>query len=111
MPIIIPYAFFDAPQVINPAVTPIPAASALPLQIIADSGINYGVGITFIDSTGDFIGVYTGRVGFEQLICIIGNGVSSQSWGTFPPHSRVSLRSMENQAITGGTLTGALFTA
>ena len=106
----LPIAFFDPPQVINATVTPIPAASGTPLQIIADSGINVGVGVQYMDTTGDFIGVYIGKAGHEILACIIGNGVSSQAWASFPPHSRISLRAMANVAITNGALTGCLVT-
>lgn len=107
----IPIAFFDPPLVINCAVTPIPASASNPLQVIADTGINVGVGIFFIDTTGDFIGVYVGAVGLEILACVIGNGLSAISWGKFPPRSRVSLRSMVNSQITGGSLQGVVVTA
>jgi hypothetical protein len=106
----IPFAFFDPPVVIDTQVTPIPASTSAPLQVIADSGVNIGIGISYIDMTNAFIGVYVGIRGHEQLICIIGNGISSIAWGRFPPNSRVCLRAMENLAITNGQLSGSLVT-
>jgi len=108
-----PFAFFDPPQVLDASVTPIPPASSAPLQVIADSGTQIGVGIIFSDNTGQFIGVYIGAAGFEQLLCIIGNGVTSVApvFSRFPPHTRVSLRAMANHPISEGLMTAALVTA
>jgi hypothetical protein len=110
MAYVIPTVFFDAPQVIDTTVTPIPGSGSAPLQVIADSGINYAVGINYTDTTGDFIGVYSGAAGSEVLICVIGNGLSGQGWllSKLVPHSRVSLRSMKAAAITNGLLTGVM---
>ncbi len=103
-----PIAFFDSPEIINTTVTPIPGSGSAPLQVIADSGNKSAVAIDYIDTTGDFIGVYLGKVGQERLLCIIGNGQNSRAWGVFAAHSRVSLRSMTASAITNGTLAGTL---
>lgn len=103
-----PIVFFDSPEIINTTVTPIPAASSSPLQVIADSGFKSAVAIDYVDTTGDFIGVYLGKAGFETLLCIIGNGQTKRAWGVFPAHSRVSLRSMTNTPITNGNLVGTL---
>src|ERR1700759_2054790 len=88
---VIPIAFFDLPQVIDCTVTPIPPISDDPLQVVADTGLNTGVGIQYVDSTGDFIGVYLGAPGFEKLICVVGNGGSGQNWARIPSGSRISL--------------------
>lgn len=103
-----PIAFFDSPEIVNCSVTPIPGSGSLPLQVIADSGFRSAVAIDYMDTTGDFIGVYLGAAGFETLLCIIGNGQTTRSWGVFPAHSRVSLRSMTTSSITNGTIVGAL---
>ena len=108
MPLATPYKFFDPPQVLNAVITSIPASSNPPLQVIADSGIDLGIGVQYTDTTGDFIGVYTGAVGQEVLACIIGNGISSIAWAFIQPRSRISLRSMVNTAITSGSLSGVL---
>lgn len=104
MAYVIPISFFDPPQVLDTAITAIPAASASPLQVIAQTGLNVGVGVQYNDTTGMFIGVYIGAAGHETLVCIIGNGLSSQSWGKIPPGSRVSLRAMDNTPINVGML-------
>ena len=103
-----PIAFFDAPQVLNAYVTPIPGSGSSPLQVIIDTGIRSGVAIDYLDTTGDPIGVYLGSPGSEKLLCIIGNGQTNRAWGVFPAHSRVSLRSMTASSITNGTLTGTV---
>lgn len=103
-----PIAFFDAPHILNAAVTPIPGSGSLPLQVIADSGFKSGVAIDYIDTTGEFIGVYTGIIGSETLRCIIGSGQNNRAWSVFAAHSRVSLRSMTVSSITAGTLVGTL---
>lgn len=102
-----PICFFDA-KVLNCTITPIPSNASLPLQVIADSGFRSAVAIDYIDTTGDFIGVYLGAPGEETLLCIIGNGLAHRAWGVFTAHSRVSLRSMTTSAITTGTLVGSL---
>lgn len=104
----IPIAFFDPPIVLDTSVTPIPASSQLPLQVIANTGVSTGVGINYNDTTGDFIGVYIGPSGSEQLLCVIGNGLTSQGWAKVPPNSRISLRSMRNTSITSGLLQGVI---
>jgi hypothetical protein len=103
-----PTVYFDAPKVLSAAVTLIPKSSSPPLQIIADSGNYENVGMDFRDSTDEFIGVYIGGAGEEQLSCIVGGGISGMAFGIFPPHSRVSLRAMENTDITNGKITGNL---
>lgn len=104
----IPIAFFDTPPVIDTSVTPIPALSAAPLQVISNTGVNIGVGINYNDTTGEFIGVYIGLPNQEILVCIIGNGLSSQAWGKFPAYSRVSIKSVKNTPITFGLLQGVI---
>lgn len=103
-----PIAFFDAPEIVNCSVTPIPGSGSLPLQVIADSGFKSAVAIDYIDTTGDYIGVYLGSVNSEKLLCIIGGGLNTRAWGVFPAHSRVSLRSMTASSITNGLLVGTL---
>lgn len=103
-----PIAFFDSPEIIDTTVTPIPGAGDPPLEVIADSGFRSAVAMDYIDTTGEFIGVYLGTIGHERLLCIIGNGLTSRAWGVFAAHSRVSLRSMNAVSITHGALVGTL---
>ena len=100
-----PIAFIDSPEILNCNVTPIPANSGSPLQVIADTGARSSGGIEYIDTTGDFMGVFIGVSGLEVLLCIIGNGLAHKVTCFIPPHSRVSLRSMTATAITNGELT------
>ncbi len=103
---LIPYKFFDPPIVLDCSVTPIPASGSSTLQVIADTGIVTGIGITFHDNTGAMIGVYVGAT----LVTVIGSGVSNVGWCKIPPHSAISLRNMANVAIPSGTLQAALVT-
>lgn len=86
-------------------VTPIPGSGSLPLQVIANSGVKAAYGISFLDTSGDFIGLYTGIPGSETLRCIIGGGITSKEPVVIASNSRVSLRSMTATAITNGYLT------
>lgn len=104
MNIFLPLAFFDPPQVLNASVTNIPGSASLPLQVIADLGPKASYAIEYIDTTGDFIGVYTGDPGQEELFSIIGGGVTSTIYGVITCHSRVSLRSMSTSPITNGSI-------
>lgn len=104
----LPIAFFDAPEILNAFVTPIPGSGSLPLQVIFDSGTKSAVAMDYIDTTGEFIGVYIGAPGEEVLRCIIGNGLTKRAWGVFAAHSRVSLRSMTASSITNGKLVATL---
>lgn len=100
-----PIAFMDN-KLLDMTVTPIPDSGSLPLQVIADSGFKSAVRVDFIDTSGDFIGVYLGVAASETLLCIIGGGVGcGWAFGVFAAHSRVSLRSMTTTPITAGKLT------
>jgi hypothetical protein len=100
-----PIAFFDPPHVLQANVSNIPGTASSPLQVIADIGFKASYAIDYIDTTGDYIGVYTGPAGHEVLNCIIGGGLSNRAWSVIPAKSRVSLRSMTASSITNGQLT------
>lgn len=102
---IFPIAFMDAPQVLSASVTNIPASGDAPLQVVADLGVRAAYAIDYIDTTGDYIGVYTGDPGSEVLKTIVGGGLNTRAWIVIPAKSRVSLRSMTSNAITNGSLT------
>ena len=108
---LVAYCFFDPPQILDTSLAPfnIPANSDGFLQVIADTGVNTGTGVSYIDTTGELIGVYVGASGHEKLLCMIGNGQSGDAWAKILPHSRISLRAMLNQAITNGKLGASLF--
>lgn len=104
-----PVAFMDAPQVLNATVTNIPGSGSSPLQIIANTGNQIAYAIEYIDSTGDYIGVYTGTPGNEVLKTIIGGGAAHSTVRVLiPVSSRLSLRSITASAITGGYVSMSL---
>ncbi len=98
-------AFIDPPAILNCNVTHIPGSASLPLQVVADTGPRSSGSIAYIDTTGDFMGVYIGSSGNETLLCIIGNGLAHTVTTAITPHSRISLRSMTASAITNGNVT------
>ena len=100
-----PVAFFDPPQVLNATITNIPGSGSSPLQVIADLGPNGATKVAYIDTTGDYIGIYIGASGYETLRCIVGGGLTNNAEAYFPAHCRVSLRSMSSNPITNGYLT------
>lgn len=87
------------------SVTPIPGSGSSPIQVVANSGFKAAYGVSFIDTSGDWIGVFTGAVGFETLRCIIGGGQVNKEPVVIPAESRISLRSMTPSAITNGEIT------
>ena len=97
-------AFIDPPALLNCNVTPIPGSGSSPLQVVADTGARSCGSIAYIDTTGDFMGVYIGSVGSEVLLCIIGNGLAHSVNTAITPHSRISLRSMTASSITNGNV-------
>lgn len=101
---IYPVAYFDPPAVLDASITNIPAISSSFLQVIANIGVKAAYAIDYIDTTGQFIGVYYGTPGNESLATVIGGGLNSRAWCVIPARSRVALRSMEATAITSGNL-------
>lgn len=104
-PNLFPIYFIDPPHILDTSVTPIPGAASLPLQVVENSGKKAAHAIDYIDTTGDYIGVYVGDVGAEVLKVIIGGGLVSSVNVVIPANSRVSLRSMTASTITYGKLT------
>lgn len=102
--VLLPVAFMDAPQVLNTNVTPIPGSGSSPLQIVSNLGTRMAYAIDYADSTGDYIGVYVGPAGQEQLVTIIGGGVVSRAFCVIPVYSRISLRSITASPITTGNI-------
>lgn len=104
MSAVFPIAFLDPPYVFNANVTNIPGSGSLPIQVVADIGFSAPYALQYADTTGDWIGVYTGDVGIEVLRTIIGNGLSTTIPLVIAAHSRVSLRSLTASPITNGQL-------
>jgi hypothetical protein len=100
-----PIYFIDPPSLLNTYVTNIPGSGGSPLQVVADSGLRAAFAIGFVDTTGDWIGIYLGPVGFETLLTIVGGGQVSCVPAVIPHNSRVSVRSMTATPITNGNIT------
>lgn len=101
---IFPIAFLDPPLLLQAFVTHIPGSGSAPLQVVANLGFKAAYAIDYIDTTGDYIGVYQGAVGQEVLKCIVGGGLVSRAWVVLTANSRISLRSISSTAITNGNL-------
>lgn len=99
-----PIAFLDPPEVFDCSVSPIPASSDAPLQVIANIGSKAALCIDYIDTTGEYIGVYVGDPGEEKLNCIIGGGQNARAITVIQSYSRVCFRSMNAQIITQGKI-------
>lgn len=100
-----PIYFIDPPEILNASVTNIPGSGSSPIQVVLNSGLKAAYGVSYVDTTGDFIGLYTGVMGQEVLRCIIGGGLVSTAPVVIAANSRVSLRSMTASAITNGRIT------
>lgn len=104
-PNLFPIYWIDSPKILDCSVTPIPGSGSSPVQVVLESGFKAAYAINFIDTTGDWIGLYTGAPGSETLRTIIGGGLNTFTPVVIAAHSRVSLRSMTASAITNGKLT------
>ena len=101
---VFPIAFLDPPHVLNSYVTNIPGSGSPPLQVVANIGLSAPYLLQFADTTGEWVGVYTGPAGSEILRTIIGNGLSSIVPLVISANSRVSLRNMGASPITNGEI-------
>jgi hypothetical protein len=95
-------AQMDTPY-LDTAVTQVPAFAASPLQVRASLPAATKA-LRVADTTGQFIGVYTGGSGSEVLAGIINPGQTDSFPFPFPAGTRVSLRNMQNAAISSGAL-------
>lgn len=95
--------FLDTNPVLDTSGTNIPASASNPLELVATLAAD----VKFIkvnDTTGEFIGVYTGAALSEVLQCIIGPGQDDQTPVLMTSGQRVSVRNMANSAISVGSL-------
>jgi hypothetical protein len=100
-----PAYFIDAPEILDCSVTPISGSAGSPIQIVADTGAQMSYALQYTDSTGDWIGIYTGKAGHEVLRTIVGGGVTTIIPLVIAAHNRVSVRSMTTSSITNGKIT------
>lgn len=95
-------SLFDPPVILDTTVTPIPGSGSAPLQVVASMPSD-AAKVTFIDSTGEFIGLYTGPIGNEKLKCILGGGTRDKIIN-IEKGDRISLRNMQTSSIIEGEL-------
>lgn len=94
--------FLDTP-LLDASSTNIPASASSPTQFVASLAAAVKK-IKVNDTTGKFIGVYTGAALSEVLQAIIGPGEDGFIDVQMAAGDRVSLRNMENSAINVGML-------
>jgi hypothetical protein len=93
----------DTTPVLDTSVTNIPASSGNPVQVIASLAGDVQK-IYPIDDIGEYIGLYTGAALSETLACILPLGGGPTIEITITSGTRISLRAMENTAITSGKI-------
>lgn len=96
------FQFFDTPVLIAASVN-IPASGSTPLEVISiTTAVTKKIKIS--DTTGKFIGIYAGAIGFETLKVISGPGADYEIGITIPASTRISVRNMANSLINTGSL-------
>lgn len=95
--------FIDTTPVLDTSSTNITASGSNPVQVVATLAAAVKR-IRVNDTTGEFIGVYTGAALSEVLQCIIGPGLDGDIDVQMSAGERVSLRNMANSAISTGKL-------
>lgn len=89
--------------VLDASVTNIPASAGSPQEIVASLAANVKK-LKINDTTGFFIGVYTGAAASEVLQAIVGPGEDGVIEVIMSSGERVSLRHMQNSAIVSGEI-------
>ena len=79
----------------------IPASSSNSLQVIASTAAAVKK-IQVLDTTGFFIGVYSGPVATPTLLFVVGPGSDQTVEHSIPAGTLISIRSMTTSAITSG---------
>lgn len=98
-----PLQWFDSPQVLDCTVTAIPGIASAPLQVVATIRSEIHSVLT-INSTDEYIGIYIGAAGFEQLAAIVGGSMPNLTQVYIPTGSRVSLKNMSANSVTRGSI-------
>ena len=93
----------DAGALLDTSSTNIPASSGNPVEIIASTAAAISR-VYPIDDIGEYIGLYTGAALSETLACVLPLGGGAVIDLAIPSGTRLSLRAMENTAITSGKL-------
>lgn len=94
--------FLDTPVMDTSSVN-IPASASSPTQVVASLAAAVKK-IKINDTTGAFIGIYTGAALSETLQCIVGPGEDGTIEVQMASSDRVSVRNMANATISVGSL-------
>jgi len=95
--------FLDTNPVLDASSTTIPASASSPLEVVASLAAAVKA-IRFGDTTGFYIGVFTGIAASEVLQTVINPGSDSVYRVQMAAGKRVSIRHMQNSSITVGEL-------
>lgn len=95
--------FIDTTPVLDTSSSNITASAGNPLAIVSSLAANVKA-IKVNDTTGEFIGVYTGAALSEVLQCVVGPGEDQTIEVKMSSGERVSLRNMANAAISTGKI-------
>jgi hypothetical protein len=95
--------FIDTTPVLDTSSTNIPGSASNPVEIVASLAANVKK-LKINDTTGFYIGVYTGAALSEVLQCIVGPGEDGTIDVSMSSAERVSLRAMAATAISSGEL-------
>lgn len=82
--------------------TNIPASASLPLEVVASTAAIVRK-LVQVDDIGEFIGIYTGPASSEVLLAVMPLG-GGEMEVNIPASTRISLRNMQNSAISTGMI-------
>lgn len=92
----------DTTPLLDTSVTNIPASASLPLEIVASTAADVKK-IISVEDIGEYIGIYTGAAASEVLKAVLPLGGGELELN-IASGTRVSLRAMENTAISTGKI-------
>lgn len=92
----------DTTPLLNAASTNIPASASNSLSIVASLAAAVKK-VVSVDDLGEFLGLYSGPVATPTLLCILPLG-GGEIEVAIPAGTLVSIRNMQNSAITSGYL-------
>ncbi len=92
----------DTTPLLDTASTNIPASSGNPVQVVASLAAA-AKKIISVEDIGEYIGLYTGPALGEILYCILPLG-GGEMQVSIPAATRISLRAMNNTAITSSKI-------
>ncbi|MCC7159821.1 MAG: hypothetical protein IT281_09805 [Ignavibacteria bacterium] len=95
--------FIDTTPVLDTSVSNITASAGSPLEIVASLAANVKK-LRVNDTTGEFVGIYTGAAASEVLQAVAGPGIDGDIEVKMSSGERVSLRNMANSAISVGKI-------